>query len=311
MSVYMMKIKRTLIVLILLCPAALIHAAEDKDQLTLSDGDRPVLVYNAAFIPSPLPDEPWWGRSGFIHPVYTPKGKVVTDPFPEDHMHQHGLMFPYVKTTFDGRKVDFWNSKKQLGKVEHVEIVEADADSIKVKLRHIATGKGKPVTVLHETWTVTRVKHPTMNVFDLVSVQTCATDKPLTIHQNKYGGMAVRAPIEWLEGAGVMTTNEGKDREAGNHSRPNWVVQYGKVDGQWCGIAGMGHPSNFRYPQPVRLHPEKPYFCFAPMVLGDFQITPDKPYVSRYRFVTFDGKLDPEQLEAVWKEYAKDADDTK
>ena len=85
---------------------------------------------------------------------------------------------------------------------------------------------------------------------------------------------------------------------------------YGKIDGDWCGIAAIAHPDNFRYPQPVRLHPEKPYFCFAPMVLGDFQIKPNEPYVSRFRFVAFDGKPDPEQLNAIMKEYAKHADDS-
>jgi hypothetical protein len=27
-------------------------------------------------------------------------------------------------------------------------------------------------------------------------------------------------------------------------------------------------------PQPVRLHPGKPYFCFAPTILGEFAIAP-------------------------------------
>jgi len=303
----MMKLKPLLTILLLLWPGARALSADEKQQLTLSDGDRPILTYNAGYIPSPDPQTPWFGRSGFIHPVYTPKGKVVTEPFPEDHPHQHGLMFPYVKTTYDGRRVDFWNSAKKLGKIEHAKTIEADADELKVQLRHIATGKGTRITVLNETWTVTRVPHNSMHVFDLHSVQTCATDKPLTIKRNKYGGMAVRGPMPWLEN-GKMLTSEGKARAQGNHSRPNWVVQFGEIEGEVCGIAAMCHPRNFRAPQPVRLHPEKPYFCFAPMVLGAFEITPDEPFISRYRFVVFDGEPDLEQLEAMWKEYVKDAE---
>ena len=100
-----------------------------------------------------------------------------------------------------------------------------------------------------------------------------------------------------------MLTNEGKSRKQGNHTRPNWVILHGEIDGATCGIAAMSHPENFRGPQPVRLHPNKPYFCFAPMVLGDFQIQPGKPYVSRYRFVSFDGKPDDSALENLWKLY--------
>ena len=303
----MMNIKSTLLLLLLLCPASLIQA-EEQDQLPVLDGERPVLVYNAAYVPSPNPEEPWFGRSGFIHPVYTPSGKIITEPFPEDHPHQHGLFFPYVKGVYNGKKVDFWNSKKLLGKIEHVKTIQADDDGFKVQLSHIALGKGKPAKVLDETWTVTRVPHESLNIFDLVSVQTCATDKPLTLEKNKYGGMAVRGPSSWLEDV-TMLTSEGVGREEGNHTRPNWVVQFGKVDGEVCGIMAMCHPGNFRAPQPVRLHPEKPYFCFAPMVMGEFKITPEKPFVSRYRFVAFDGKPDIKQLEALWKEYAKDAEE--
>lgn len=309
MPQHIVLIKRAIIILALLCAGTPVRAEQGNARLILSDGDRPVLVYNAAYVPSPDPETPWFGRSGFIHPVYTPNGKVVTEPFPEDHPHQHGLMFPWVKSSYDSKQTDFWNSAKKLGKIEHAETIAAGDGRIKVRLHHIATGKGEPVTVLHETWTVTRVPHESMNVFDLVSVQTCATDKPLTIAKYHYGGMAVRGPMPWLED-GRMLTSDGKGREEGNHTRPNWVVQFGKVDNAVCGIAAMGHPDNFRAPQPVRLHPEKPYFCFAPMVLGAFQITPDKPYVSRYRFVAFDGKPDAEELNKIWKDYAKHADES-
>ena len=101
-----------------------------------------------------------------------------------------------------------------------------------------------------------------------------------------------------------MLTSEGKARANGNHSRPDWVALYGEIDGQICGIVAMNHPSNFRAPQPVRLHPKKPYFCFAPMVLGDFAIEPDEPYISRFRFVAFDGKPNQAELNQIWKQFA-------
>ena len=79
---------------------------------------------------------------------------------------------------------------------------------------------------------------------------------------------------------------------------------FGKVDGADCGLACLGHPGNFRAPQPARLHPKFPYFSFAPMVTGEFKIEPGKAYISRYRFAAFDGALDREKLDALWTEYA-------
>ena len=37
----------------------------------------------------------------------------MTDDFPPDHAHQHGLFFAWVSTSFDGHDVDFWNQSKK------------------------------------------------------------------------------------------------------------------------------------------------------------------------------------------------------
>ncbi|MGA0039982.1 MAG: PmoA family protein [Pirellulales bacterium] len=277
----------------------------DRDRLVLASGDRPVAVYNAGFVPSPDPAQPWFGRSGFLHPVMTPLGRVVTDGFPADHLHQHGLMFAWTSSTFAGKPVDFWNSAKQEGRVEHAETLIRSSDRIEVVLRHVVTRADEDVVVLKETWRVDCVPHPTMHVLDLESTQTCATDRPLVIREYHYGGMCVRGPLHWNSGD-AMLTSDGKGQPDGNHSRPNWVVISGVVDGQACGLAAFSHPSNYRSPQPVRLHPQMPYFCFAPMVLGDFQITEEEPYVSRFRFAAFDGPVDRDALENVWKSFAEE-----
>lgn len=286
---------------------------DKQGQLTLSVGDRPIAIYNADEVPSPIADAPWYGRSGFIHPVYTPAGRVVTAAFPDDHPHQHGLMFAWTSATYEGQQVDFWNSHKKQGRIEHVETLKADADTIEVKLHHtIITGKHEGLTVLHETWTLTRVAHETLNVFDLVSVQNNVTDKPLRLRKYKYGGLCVRGPASWSNGD-AMLTSEGKNQQQGNHTRPNWVTLFGKArapDGgnrALAGIAAMSHPDNLHGPQPTRMHEEMSYFCFAPMILDAFEIKPDKPFVSKYRFVAYDGKPNPKQLEVLWQDYIKHA----
>ena len=280
--------------------------ADESEPLVLSDGEKPVVVYNTAFMPSPDPQQPWFGRSGFLHPFTTPAGRVVTDAFPADHMHQHALMFAWTRSSYDGRRVDFWNSAKQEGRVEHVNTLAQSPDAIEVALQHVVTRDGAETVVLHETWRVSRVPHPSMNLIDLVSTQVCATDLPLQLPEYHYGGMCVRGPLHWNSGD-VMLTSEGNGQQEGNHTRPNWVTMFGDVDDEPCGLAAFSHPSNFRSPQPVRLHPKMPYFCFAPMVAGDFEITPGTPYVSRFRFAAFDGPVDTAALEAVWTSFAGDA----
>jgi hypothetical protein len=270
----------------------------------LVDGQRVVMTYNADYIPSPDSAAPWYGRSGFIHPVVTPSGRTVTEGFPADHMHQHGLMFAWTSSSVGPRPVDFWNSRLQAGRVEHLDTVRADSDSIEVRLHHIDATAASPTVVLEETWQINRVPHESMHVFDLVSTQECVTAERFEVHQYHYGAMCVRGPSSWLDSGVTMSTSEGKNQADGNHTRPKWVAMYGSVDDSVCGIVAMSHPSNFRSPQPARLHPKKPYFCFAPMVLGDFPIEPKRPYISRFRFAAFDGEPNVQQFNALWEHYA-------
>jgi len=271
-----------------------------------------VLTYNHAVVPSPDPKEPYYRRSGYVHPVRSPAGKVLTDDFAPDHPHQHGIMFPWTKCTFEGRPAEFWNQKLQLGTVEHAGFQAAGGGSVfgffTAKLRHVALkAAGGPKAALTETWSVRVYNRSDGFLFDIDSVQRSATDSPLVIEKYHYGGMAIRCRREWID-KGDFLTSEGKTRADGNHSRPRWCDVNGKLGGKATGVTVLCHPGNFRFPQPVRLHPNKPYFCFAPMVLGRFRIEPGKPYVSKYRFYVHDGKLDPAAADALWNDYAHPAE---
>jgi hypothetical protein len=79
----------------------------------------------------------------------------------------------------------------------------------------------------------------------------------------------------------------------------------GNVDGNLHGIAILDDPKNFWHPQPMRLHPSEPFFCFAPSQIGDWSIEPGKPYRARYRFVVSDGGADKEMIERVWNDFAE------
>ena len=86
---------------------------------------------------------------------------------------------------------------------------------------------------------------------------------------------------------------------------PNWVTMYGPVDGQECGVVVMNHPDNFRFPRWVRLHPSMPYFVYSPMVKEPFSIEPGKPYVSKFRYLTFDGQPNLKMIEKAWKDWIR------
>lgn len=67
----------------------------------------------------------------------------------------------------------------------------------------------------------------------------------------------------------------------------------------------LGAADNFRAPQPVRLHPGEPFFCFAPSQGGTWAIRPGQPHVARYRFALTDGEPDAELLNGLWDDFAR------
>ena len=242
---------------------------------------------------------------------YLPSGEIVTDDFNPDHAHQHGIMFAWRQMKFEGRSFDPWNQKAGLGKVEHVGIKRLVSGPVfgefETELEHIdLTAPQGPQPVLRETWNVRVYGVEDYFLFDLESTQRCATDKPVTIEKVHYGGMMIRGHADWHgETAYDFLTSEGKTKANGNHTRPLWVDIGGKVAGQMAGVTIFDHSDNYRFPQPVRLHPKMPYFCFAPAVLDSFEIVPGTSYVSKYRFYVHNAELDTDVADRLWREYCE------
>lgn len=292
---------------------------ETDDTIRVTLRGKPVLDYIKTARPVPEGVEQHFSRSGYIHPVYTPTGQELTGDYPADHAHQHALFFAWVKSKYNEKNIDFWNQAKGLGRIEFREVVNLSRDeqkvSFSVKHAFMVMEGAKSVDVLHEVWTVTVYKTPADHfLFDIVSVQQCVADKPLSLAKYHYGGMSFRGNFQWLKEMGdtetkpgdlQFLTSEGHDRWKGNHTRPNWVALSGRIDGQDVSAAVFCSPKNFRAPQPARIHPNKPYFCFAPMVEGLFEIAPSEEYVSRYRYLVTSQAVDVNTLQKHWDEYEK------
>ncbi len=287
-----------------------VTATDSEREITLRVGDKPVLAYNRSVLEPPEGVDSVFRSSGFIHPVYTPSGKIITDAYPADHLHQHAIFFSWVRAVFEGRSVDFWNQAEGAGTTEHFTINDIRSGDVFAGLtvvrRYIdKTAPAGPKAALEETWTIHCYAVDDGFLFDIESEQRTATTAPLTVNEYHYGGMAVRGAAGWTKGSGVaMLTSEGKDRVEGNHTRPVWLEMNGPVESGSAGILAMDHAGNFHHPQPVRLHPTMPYFCFAPMVIGEFQINAGELYVTRYRFHVHDGGPDPENNDRLWHDYS-------
>ena len=282
----------------------------EQKQVNLGKGGKLILTYNTEELCPEEPRPKHYCRSGFIHPLYSPNGKVLTDGFPVGHTHQHGLFFAWVNTDFKGEFVDFWNQHKETGTVKHINIIDLSSGFIpsymSANLQQVSLKHGP---VMAEKWEIRVKNNNDYFVVDLTSTQTNITSDTLQIKKYHYGGFGVRGNAQWNSEDSTFNntleflTSERLTKDSANHTRPQWVSMFGKVDGEYAGLAVIDHPDNFRHPQPVRVHPKMPYFSMSPMVLDSMPLAPDQVYVSKYRIITFDGKPDGELLDQLAEEY--------
>jgi hypothetical protein len=288
--------------------------APEPGGLVLSIDGKPVLHYRAEGATPRADIKPEFVRGGYLHPVLTPQGVTVTDDYPADHKHHHGIWTAWTTTEYEGRKPDFWNMGKKGARKDHVALGAtfsgASAGGFAAKLSSTDLGATPPKVVLHEDWQVTayrtHAKAPPYYLFDLVWKDTLVGTSPLVLPEYRYGGLGVRGNIAWLDkNAVTFLTSEGKDRIAGDASKARWCFMGGKVEGKPAGITVIDHPANFRYPEPLRIHPDEPYLSVSPPKEGKFAIEPGKPYVARYRFVVSDGSADKALLDRLADDFAK------
>ena len=302
-----------------LTPPAVIVAPE-SGHLVVSVGGQRVLTYRmdredlprAGIVPHIV-------RAGYVHPIFSPAGKLVSDDYPSNHPHHHGIWAPWTKVSFQGRAPDFWNMQDKKGAQEFVALDRTWSGPVHggftARLKQVDLTAPAPVTALNDTWQLTAydlagAAQP-VRMFDLVITQTCATNDPLILPEYHYGGFGFRGAGAW-NGPGTAArflTSEGEtDRIKGNNTRVRWCYLGGLVEGgALAGTATLGHPGNFRAPQPVRLHPNMPYFSLVPQQLGEFRIEPGTPYVARFRFIVADGMPESALIDAYWNGYAQPA----
>lgn len=275
-------------------------------------GEAAVFDYRYETVGPPVELSPLLARNAYIHPVRSPAGAIVTGDFEAHGPHQRGIWHAWTRTEFQGRFPDFWNLHEGSGAVRFQAASEVYSGSVlagfRVEHEHAdLSAPDGPEPVLHESWDVTVFPYDSFFVFEIDSLQRPASAHPLNLPEYHYGGMAFRGRMEWAEkGARFLTSEWLTDLEA-DGTRARWCAVWGEDEVGASGLAILGHPQNFRAPQPLRIHTEYRYFAFAPQRLGATAIQPGRPYRSRFRFVVFDGPPDVELLERLWNDFADPA----
>lgn len=290
---------------------------QGNEAILASVAGQPILSYQSA-ISSQLPTgiDPIYHRSGYLHPVFTPSGQIVTDDYAARNTHQHGIWTAWSRTEFQGRSPNFWDPKPGTGRIEfdRVERIWNGAIASGFRVRHryldLQAPEGENIA-LYEMWDVQvypliTAGGSSAHVFDVTITQTCATKDPFIVGEYRYGGLGVRGRSDWLrqENMRVLTDNGETDRLKANAQKTRWIFLGGITDQGHAGVAVLDHPENARSPQAVRVNESLPFICYAPTQEGAWRIEPGKPYRAHYRVVVEDQIPSQERVEAFWRGYA-------
>jgi hypothetical protein len=295
---------------------SVLQVTKDDSVLVLQTGKQRILQYNHAIVPAPEGQSKLYDRSGFIHPLWSPSGSILTNIHPKDHYHHLGIWMPWTHTEFEGKPVDFWNLGDGQGTVRFNRFLSTTSGPVyggfKAEQDHVAlkTSSGEKV-VLKEVWDVRvyNIGGPGSGfwLWDFVSTQRCVAQSPLKLLEYRYGGFGFRATADWKGETAAYLTSEGKTRKDGHATRARWCDTSGVSDRKWKGITFFSNPQNFRHPEPMRIWPEfenEVFFNWAPVQAGDFEFKPGEDHVFRYRQYVHEGKVDVEKTEQLWNDYA-------
>jgi len=295
----------------------------DKDgSITFHTGNKNLLTYQYETVYPPAGQDSNYKRSGFIHPLYTPNGQVLTRIQPPDHYHHYGIWNPWTRTLFEKDTVDFWNIKGRQGTVRFAKFISRetgeDHAAFTALHEHVVFKKDGNEKVALNEWQTVKIYFPGQPanhyIVDITSRLTCASESPLLILAYRYAGLGWRATAFWDKDNSEMLTSEGRTRDNTDNTKARWIITYGTLPGNdEGGTAILSHPSNYNHPEPLRIWDKKAnggrgdvFVNFAPTKDKDWLLEPGKTYTLKYRLVVFNGKFDKESADKAWTVFSNE-----
>lgn len=247
-------------------------------------------------------------RGGFLHPIRTPSGALLSDSFPEDHRHHHGIWTAWSAVDWNGIRPDFWNVGNATGGVRTVSEPEWSEDRSELVCRmesYAETAQGR-LTLLKETWKVRPLPGlPRAHRFDLEISQLNVSEHPVQLGTHHYGGLGLRGRSDWVHTRPeakqlvFLTSNGTRDRIKGDGEACRWFYFGGPGPSGQVGYVVM----NLSYgpDQHTRFNPKDPFVAYTPVKLEGLSISPKATLTMRYRILLLDGPPDVDAIEAEWR----------
>lgn len=294
------------------------EATVKDGSVILHKGSNNLLEYVFKTVYPPKGVDTAYRRSGFIHPLYSPHGQVLTWIQPRDHYHHYGIWNPWTHVAYEGDTIDFWNINSKQGTVRFAKFPSIQEGPVFSEFsalhEHVVFKKGAGEKVAMNEIQSIRV-YPEQKGQDYFTVDfdirmNTATESPVKLLEYRYAGLGWRCTPKWNNKNSMVLTSEGKNRKEADGSKARWCIVQGEIDTDYAGVVMMSYPTNYNYPEPLRIWPENMngrgdlFANFCPTKDMDWMLYPRKDYFLRYRFLVFNGKFDAAKAENAWHYFA-------
>jgi hypothetical protein len=287
-------------------------AVADGRAVTVTDGGRPVLVYQLqrpADVMLPV------DSGAYFHPVTTPEGVVVTDVSPKDHPHHRGVFLAWVE--MHGKKdADFW------GWGEHAPIKDrritfggkvsthTSSDGAAFSLSNRWFAEDEPL--VHEDLAASVRPEPSAKAYVIDLTYTLTPTADLTLSRWAFSGFCVRTRGDgkvkaYGPGGEVKLPNPSHVKPESDWPAAPWYGYTLKFDdGKVAGVAVIDHPKN----PPSLWHNHRDIRMLNPCIVApaEVKLKAKQPLVLRYRVVAHDGETPSAELDRLGAEWGRTDD---
>ncbi|MGL6226068.1 MAG: DUF6807 family protein [Thermoguttaceae bacterium] len=322
------------------CPNGFQFQRENNTTITLLEKNQPVWTYVFGFKTGEhVPEQDSRRiRSCYIHPLYGIRGEVLTDDFPTDHYHHHGVFWtwPHVgMEETDGNQVDLslWEDKGI--KQQFVRWIDQntteDVATLSVENGWFLEKKGENMTVKNMTNDTEspNVISPEKIMSELVTIKTGPTQEDPILGKTR----SIDLEFTWIPLKGPITLRGAEGKSYGGltvrfrpYSRETTItVPQGVAVGdlsetplEWADFTSRFGESEQRSGAVIFVPPTHPDFpptwltrYYGPLCVGwpgvngkTFQ--PGEPIQLHYRIWIHENSLETEQIQTEYEQYSRE-----
>jgi hypothetical protein len=237
-----------------------------------------------------------------VHPIYGLDGEVLTDDFPADHYHHHGLFWGWPHVTIAGREYDLWKMRGIRIKFNRWLAKDATGKSAKLGVENGWFVRDKQV-MNEQVWLTVQPATKTGRNID-VSLTWTPVDEAITLvgaEGKSYGGVSLRfAPRKRT----LITVPTGRSTEDLLITKLPWVDLSAEFEGARgpSGIALFVDPKNPDFP------PEWMTRDYGLLAVGwpgvrSQTLQAGKPVTCRYRLWVHRGAPDSAEIQQQFASY--------